>query len=702
MPAIRFERQPIAPAPMIDPGSGMGSEAEQLSRALRAFSAPVMERQARLGVAQADRAGRESGLAGNLDPIAGGGRDQLAFASAQQEAYVQQLHSEVRNMTSELAAKHPADPDAFAQEFDQRAQEISSKVNPEVRGLVGGEISMRRDAAISGVRATFEQNQQVMQEKVRTGFQSELLEDAKRFSREGNAEGQQATFGKFETFWHGEVAANRMLPEQVDQARANLHEETMGEVVQADFEDALKAGHGQAYLDHFRGGGAPPELRVDQIDKLGRRMESGINRQTRQFMLAQRQRDAIVKGNGDHAERLSTLYKAGVDVGEQGEQLFDDMISGKVPVPPDKLEGLIMARDGHDVTAVITRMPVVNAEAAVAAVAAQPPTTLITAVHKQAAEKALGTLRDGLRDDPTAFALAHGVGVVNDPGQPDFANPQALRGWLQTTKAATDEMEQVYGQKFSPFTKAQAAQFKDVLEHGDTDSAAAMLGAVADTYGADAGIVFSELGRKGADALAYAGHMVAEGSGDIAREVLTARTIDPRNTGVFDEKFAINSRDKIYSQAAGSAFPDPAMRAVHRKITDQLYMVRALKQNLFGFNEELYRQAAADAAGGFVDISTGSFWGGRTYSKLAAPWKGATQDQVQAWLGNLSAADLEASGGTAMGQEPGGEAEVARRIHAGGAFESAPGGLRVRIGGTLLTDRRGDPFLLRPRVEEKP
>lgn len=336
---LRYNARPIGP--VRGGASEMGPEEAELARALAGMAAPLIRGAARQRTAESARAGRASGLAGNLDPIAGGSSADLAFADAQESAYVQRLHSDVRAHAGVLAAKYPEDPDGFADEFDQWSERVVGMVKPEVRDLVAGELSLRRNAEVSAIQQRFAANEAGRQQEVRAEFEKDLEADALLYARRSDQAALNQTMAKFNTHWEEELAARRMLPEQVEQARANLTEKMMAEVTIVSFEESLQAGRGQAYYERFRNGGAAPELRLGQIDRLTNYMKAGLSHQRVEANHAIAQQNRQRGENDRFLSYWTPVLEAGGVLPPEVQKQWDSLTGSRAPVDPSKYDTVL-------------------------------------------------------------------------------------------------------------------------------------------------------------------------------------------------------------------------------------------------------------------------------------------------------------------------------------------------------------------------
>lgn len=538
---LRYNARPIGAARGIE---AMGSEEAELARALASMAAPMLRGAARQRTAQSARDGRASGLAGNLDPISGGSTADLAFADAQESAYVQRLHGDVRAHAGALAAKYPEDPEAFADEFDQWSEAIVGKVRPEVRDLVSGELSLRRNAEVSAIQQRFAANEAVRQEEVRVEFQNDLEKDALKFARFGDEAALGATRGKFSSFWQEEVKAGRMLPEQVEQANANLTEKLMAEVTIASFEESLKAGRGQAYYDRFRNGGAAPELRVGQIDRLTNYMESGLGNQRAEANHAMAQRDHQVTVNTRDLVVLNKKQELGVPLSNEELQRRDSYLSNPTLVAPDRYQEGIAARATFGITRQVATMTPRQIEAVRAQWDATPPQSVEEALIRNKTIAMYDQRQKAVADDPASYlaetmpdkfppiALPDFVAEPKVIGTPEFeAGMQALASRAGLIKA------QVGGEP-SPLTKEQTEAFTIALASPNLSAQAkADLAASIDrNFGDQKWPILHAVAKDGAPAFAHIGWLTGVGAKDAALAVANGDSLlkDPKFKTVVD------------------------------------------------------------------------------------------------------------------------------------------------------------------------
>jgi hypothetical protein len=695
--------------------SGQTQAYGTLLQRLSQFDESLQQKRAQQVVAAGEIAGAAAGGQEGFEAREGTSLADESFNQAGLHAHESYLSNQIRSRIDQMADEYRFNPEKFAAAVGVGEQgptgkgyltEFTSKLDPRIRANLAGDITARASYHLQKLTGE-------ARDRLADSNRAAFITDLEGFQRDiGRAarSGDQALVGAaFQGFYRaldgatgardaeGNPTADPYVSEvQAQEYISRFEDMAIEERLLGDFE---RTGDKAGFLRSFQKS-PDAKLRTDQVDKLERKFTAEINRQNRQARQAGAAQRAQVKANGSQVDRITTLLKAGVEIGDEQQQFLDDVLAGRIEVEGSHVEKVAMVLVGQEEAADVTRSPLAEAEAAVANLTSKKPTDLIQAAKHTAAKEALVELKSGLTGpDPTGWALQRGVGK---PQEPDFSSPEGLRQSLEGMKASTGLMQETYRQPFSPFTKAQAEVFKDKLATLPARGQAAMLGVIADVYSGDTPTVrrvFSQLDKEGATLAASAGFRMAGGQVGIAKEILRGKellataddaALKPLLTD--DEEWGA-AWDSVMANVPNAV----DMRARVLPVAEALLLARKTNKEKVEKGQASIGTAISDAVGGLVEVAGAPGWFGRRSQSLIAPWPGATSDEVQEWIDNLDARDIDALGGTRLGLQVG-EDEVARQIRDVGEFENVDDGLAVKINGTLLRRRDGRPFVLSRRA----
>ena len=631
-----------------------GGEVSSLLQRLSSFSRQLEESRARKVNSAATRAGAIDGGTVDFQRREGSTMADQAFNEAGLRAHESFLSNNIRIRMDDLADEHRLNPQSFMDAVGigeagptgkGYLSKMTSEVDPELRANLSQDIAAR--ASFHFRKLTADQRGRLADSN-RAAFLADLdgfHRDIGRASREGDEQLEEAAFQGFFRALDGATGAKDaegiptsdpyMTDEDAQQYIQKFKDMSIEERLLGEFE---RTGDKTGFLRTFQAG-PDKRLRTDQIDKLTRKFTGVLNREARVARAAQAEHRAILRDNGQKVDRLTTLLNAGVELDDDAEKFLDDVRDGRVPVESDYIEKVVIAHVGKDVVADVTRMPVADAEAQVAELSARPRTDLVTAKLQDAAQDALGKLKDGLGgDDPTGWALQRGVGTAVDL---DFSNPQLLRASLQAARASADQQEATYHQPFSPLTKAQRDLVTSTLASMPAERQVEVLGEIQSTLGDRAHLVFEDLAKSGAPTIAHAGWLGSRGKSELASSVLAGRAA-LQSDAVKQEPAETASTAWVSSGLAAVLPPSVAnqvLAAAQARLADLRYKDPTTSVDL---------KQALDEVAGVVDTYKGKSillpLGVPDSTTFASAVEGVTDEDVRAMGGSPGAAEALRSG----------------------------------------------------------
>lgn len=706
------------PGPMASPALPSSGTAEVLGAAtdiLDSFSSRAFAAGRQAAAVQADEAGTAAGLEGSSERRSTWTEAGRRFNAAADRAQGARISIETRRTMAELARQHEDNPAAFA------AAVGIGEGGPTGKGLLAAKLDGLSPALQLEVRANIEERFGAHYERLMErahqaalrGAAADFLEDAEGMLQEaflaageGGAAGQAAIArlsgtdeqpGVFFERVADALESGAITPERAAALSSSFREGVARETVLGQFK---RAGNKSAFLTQFNEAN-PGALGLTHEDQrqLSRFMHAEIQTARHDVLQAQALEEAeLRKRRADVDRRIGRSVEA-LELGilpttEDGRAEVRSLFQEAMAVGSDRAEDLQRALSTAALTAEVQSMPLERAEAHVAQVTADAPTSPLQAHRQNAARKALAALRAGLKDDPAQFARDRGIGA----GLPAFdtSSPDALRDSLRTRRQAADAASAIYGTEVPTLTNSEASSLEQALAAGDGPTRAAFLGVMERELGAQAAPVLRSLADKGAGAVAIAaGHQVA-GQAPLATEILRGLDVLAADPGMAPDQQGSTGGVSLWTRAADEAFAgvydEPGLA---RRRADVIEAARALYATRMqgrdanarrSFDAGAARKALEDAAGGVAEWSGSEWWqvGGPT-SRVELP-PGVSPDGFGEWLSGLTVADISAAGGMA-GRTDTAAVEDFKRW---GRLVSLGGGAyAVRIGATLAASADG-------------
>jgi len=237
-----------------------------------------------------------------------------------------------------------------------------------------------------------------------------------------------------------------------------------------------------------------------------------------------------------------------------------------------------------------------------------------------------------------------------------LADKATLQQQFAQNVAAADRASIHYGVKVPPLTRTQAKSLKHAIKEGNREEVIGMMSVITNGFGVDTPDAMAAIFENDTTAYTAVGGMVVTGttqSMDVATDMLKGIDTMKTHANIIAKDFDLRIAEAIGQTYEG--FPDHYKSVVNgTKALYAQYMAESRNYGELGTDnvtdEDILNKALQDFTGGYAEMEVdGTNLFGDTVYRIELPKdsQGRPQDanQVEAWMENLTADNIDAMGG---------------------------------------------------------
>lgn len=706
--------------------TGKSQMLQSLSDRLQQFANKEQVELQRKNAFEGDREGRDA-AAGKIGGIEMQNNDTIrgrAFNKGAMMSHAAQIQIDVRESVAEHARANPYDVAGFDSNVDGFSKGLMSEIDPSMKALAESEINDYASRARIGIQDNVYKQNMDYTTSVLTKVTSGMTEDILNFARAFDSDMVEKKREQLEAIYADGIEAGALDSKSVD---ANL----------ISIDEQIDKSLMEGYFDNLFEQGDPEKVQTELnkfINAEDKKLEKNIS-------ILPGTRDDIISKVQGKINKINTANKTAFAVKtKQAKTYLDDFNSvidqGFLPdeeVLKFAIENSKGTEHFDDLIAVesFARMytPFISMtiEDQANELALQKSKKNMFAADVKNVERLEKIHNDTIEEAKTnGLELYFKQGIINTP-QPELdfdllgslkwhegkqvekspedkaADRVKLAQQFAQNVALAEQASAHYGVKVPPITQTQAKALKHAIKEGNREEVIGMMSVITNGFGIDTPDAMAAV--FGGDTTAYAaigGQIVTKTphSMDVATDML--KGIDKMKD--FPTLIAKDFDIKI-SEIIGQTyenFPD------HRKVivngAKALYAQYLIEDGVYGGTGESYvtdeailEKALKDSTGGYADMEaqgTNLFDDDNYRIELPRDSKGSVQsaDQVEDWMNNLTAADIDTMGGVKDMES----AEVVRIINLGYVkLVSLGDGLYA-----VSTGREAEAVMLDPETSE--